>query len=81
MNEAVVWRPISTADYIDVHRSKAVPSSVGDTTKGHSTSNESIFSEIPTHFVFGSCLICCSFFQPHRRTSGGFRVGGGVHDS
>ena len=20
-------------------------------------------------------------FQPHRRTSGGFRVGGGVHDS
>ena len=31
MNEAVVWRPISTTADMNVHRSKAVPSFGGDT--------------------------------------------------
>ena len=33
----------------------------------------------PKFFFLYQCR--AAFFQPHRRTSGGFRVGGGVHDS
>ena len=39
------------------------------------------------HAIHSVLLLSSSFtsagqlFQPHRRTSGGFRVGGGVHDS
>ena len=34
-----------------------------------------------SHFVGSSFISAGQLFQPHRRTSGGFRVGGGVHDS